>query len=103
MTKKEDIERLVSEIRQKEKYINLLITNAGITGPKADPESSDASKLKDELFNKESFSEWSDTFNTNVTGVYFTTVAFLPLLQACKEAMDICRPLSLLSPPCLVL
>jgi NAD(P)-dependent dehydrogenase (short-subunit alcohol dehydrogenase family) len=60
-----------------------LITNAGIAGPKNEPDSQNASELKEKLFS-ETFSEWSDTFNTNVSAVYFTTVAFLPLLQAGK-------------------
>lgn len=45
MTKKEDLEKLVSEIRKKEKHIY-----------------------------------------TNVASVYFTTVAFLPLLQAGEDS-----------------
>lgn len=85
VTKKEDLEDLVAKISKKEKFINLLITNAGISGPKAEPESEKAAELKETLFS-ESFSEWSDTFQTNVTAVYFTTVAFLPLLQAGKES-----------------
>ncbi|PBP16200.1 putative Vacuolar fusion protein CCZ1 [Diplocarpon rosae] len=86
VTKKEDLENLVAEISKKEKYINLLICSAGISGPKAEPESEKASELKKTLFEGESFGEWSDTFNTNVSGVYFTTVAFLPLLQAGRES-----------------
>jgi len=82
VTKKEDLERLVKEIEAKEDHVDLLITNAGISGPKAEPSESDGKALKDELWNNETFSEWSDTFNTNVSSVYFTTVAFLPLLQA---------------------
>jgi len=86
VTKKKDLENLVAQISKKEKYINLLITNAGISGPKAEPDSEKASELREQLFNGETFSEWSDTFNTNVSAVYFTTVAFLPLLQAGKES-----------------
>lgn len=70
VTKKEELENLVATISNKEKYINLLITNAGIAGPKAEPESEKASELKERLFNGESFSQWSDTFNTNVSAVY---------------------------------
>lgn len=86
MTSKDSLENLVAEISKKESHLDLLITNAGISGPKAEPESEDASKLKETLFNSESFSEWSDTFNTNVSSIYFTTVAFLPLLQAAKQS-----------------
>jgi NAD(P)-dependent dehydrogenase (short-subunit alcohol dehydrogenase family) len=74
----------VKEVEKRESYINLLITNAGISGPKNEPDSEDASELKKKLFS-ETFSQWSDTFNTNVSAVYFTTVAFLPLLQAGKD------------------
>ena len=70
VTKKEDLENLVSEISKKEKYINVLICNAGISGPKAEPESEKATELKETLFKGESFQEWSDTYNTNVSAVY---------------------------------
>jgi NAD(P)-dependent dehydrogenase (short-subunit alcohol dehydrogenase family) len=70
VTKKSDLENLVSEISKKEKHIDLLVCNAGISGPKAEPESEDAKELKERLMNNESFEEWSDTFNTNVSAVY---------------------------------
>jgi len=86
VTKKDDIESLVAEISSKEKHINLFVAAAGISGPKAEPDSSSAKQLKETLFNSESFSEWSETYNTNVSSVYFSTVAFLPLLQAAKSS-----------------
>lgn len=86
VTKKEDLEKLVDEISQKEKHVNLLITNAGISGPKAPPDTPNASDLKAKLWASESFSAWSSTFNTNVSAIYFTTVAFLPLLQAAPKS-----------------
>jgi len=86
VTKKSDLENLVSEIKKKEKYINILVTSAGISGPKAPPDKEDATEQKDNLWNSESFEEWGDVYNTNVSAVYFTTVAFLPLLQAGKES-----------------
>ena len=58
------------------------MTNAGISGPKAVPASASADELHDELWSSESPDEWNAVFNTNVSAVYFTTVAFLPLLQA---------------------
>ena len=59
-----------------------LVTNAGVSGPKGIPEASDASELHMQLWNAESVEDWSSVMTTNVTSVYFTTVAFLPLLQA---------------------
>ncbi|KAI9801311.1 MAG: hypothetical protein M1833_002881 [Piccolia ochrophora] len=82
VTKKEDLERVVAEISKKEKYVNLLITNAGVSGPKAEPDLTGAQELKDKLWGAEGFDEWNSVFNTNVSSVYFTTLAFLPLLQA---------------------
>jgi NAD(P)-dependent dehydrogenase (short-subunit alcohol dehydrogenase family) len=85
VTKKEDLEALVKDLQTKEKYINLLICNAGISGPKAEPEHDDADDLKAKLWDNESVEDWNTTYNTDVTAVYFTTVAFLPLLQAAIE------------------
>jgi NAD(P)-dependent dehydrogenase (short-subunit alcohol dehydrogenase family) len=41
--------------------------------------------MKDKLWSGESVEEWDQTWRTDVTAVYFTTVAFLPLLQAAIE------------------
>ncbi|KAI9850089.1 MAG: hypothetical protein M1838_006101 [Thelocarpon superellum] len=82
VTKKDDLDRIVQEIGSKEKHIDLLIANAGIAGPKAEPDEAHGQALKDKLWSSEEFGQWSDVFNTNVSAVYFTTVAFLPLLQA---------------------
>lgn len=84
MTSKDDLENLVHEIGKREAHIDLLITNAGIAGPKSETDSADARELKGKLFS-ETFAQWSDTFSTNVSAVYFTTVAFLPLLQAGRD------------------
>lgn len=86
ITKKEDIESLVSRISKKEKYLNILVNNAGISGPKNPPDAEKATEQKDKLFGNESFEEWDDVYRTNVSAVYFTTAAFLPLLQAGKES-----------------
>ncbi|KXJ95624.1 hypothetical protein Micbo1qcDRAFT_217339 [Microdochium bolleyi] len=95
VTKKEDLQKLVSDISEKEKYITLLVCNAGVSGPKAEPEHEDAEDLKAQLWENESFEDWSDVFNVNVSSVYFTTVAFLPLLQAGIEPKG---PLSAFTP-----
>lgn len=85
VTKKDELEKLVKEISSKEKYINLLVAAAGISGPKAEPDHEDAEELKKTLWENESPEEWAETYNTDVTAVYFTTVAFLPLLQAATK------------------
>ncbi|KAI4794360.1 NAD(P)-binding protein, partial [Aureobasidium sp. EXF-8845] len=85
VSKKADLEKLVKQIEEKEKCIHLLVANAGIGGPKAEPDKEDAGELKDKLWEAESVEEWNETYSTDVTSVYFTTVAFLPLLQAAIE------------------
>ncbi|KAK5105827.1 hypothetical protein LTR62_002107 [Meristemomyces frigidus] len=82
VTKKEDLEKIVKEVESKEGYINMLMCNAGIGGPKAPPEQTDAKDLKKNLWENETVEAWNETYSVDVTSVYFTTVAFLPLLQA---------------------
>jgi NAD(P)-dependent dehydrogenase (short-subunit alcohol dehydrogenase family) len=85
VTKKEDLESLVTQLSEKEKSIHLLVCNAGVSGPKAEPQHAEADDLKARLWENESVEDWQDTYRTDVTAVYFTTVAFLPLLQAAIE------------------
>ncbi|KAL8669679.1 MAG: hypothetical protein Q9168_005736 [Polycauliona sp. 1 TL-2023] len=88
VTSKEQLSKLVKDISSKEPHINLLVANAGISGPKGIPENSDATQMSKDLWSSESPPEWADVFNTNVTSVYFTTLAFLPLLQASQKHQD---------------
>ncbi|KAI9706281.1 MAG: hypothetical protein M1820_004856 [Bogoriella megaspora] len=85
VTSKADLERAYQEVSKKEKYINLLVCAAGLQGTKAIPDEEHAPSLKEKLWNEEEPKVWNDNYNTNVTAVYFTTVAFLPLLQAGTE------------------
>jgi NAD(P)-dependent dehydrogenase (short-subunit alcohol dehydrogenase family) len=86
VTSKKELETLYDEIVSKEKYLNLLICAAGISGAKAEPKDEEATSLKERLWNNETFEVWNETYNTDVTSVYFTTVALLPLLQAGTES-----------------
>ncbi|QIW97979.1 hypothetical protein AMS68_003497 [Peltaster fructicola] len=85
VTKKDDLANLVKQLEEKEKHLNLLFCNAGVPGPSAEPKHSDADKLKEELWENETVDQWQDTYKTDVTAVYFTAVAFLPMLQAAME------------------
>jgi hypothetical protein len=55
--KEVDLDRLVNEISSKEEHTNLLITAAGIPGPKAEPDQEETSSLKAKLWYKESFEQ----------------------------------------------
>lgn len=86
VTKKDQLEAMYKDLSLKEKHINLLIAAAGISGEKAEPDQERATDMKEKLWNNETFEGWSETYNTDVTSVYFTTVALLPLLQAGTES-----------------
>ncbi|GAA5829335.1 hypothetical protein JCM11251_005011 [Rhodosporidiobolus azoricus] len=81
VTKKEDLKRLVKEIEERVGGLHILVNNAGIAGPKTPMDKEKPlEKLAAELFNEEQ-SAWDDVFRTNVQNIFFTTMAFLPLLQ----------------------
>jgi len=86
VTKKPDLERMYEALCKKEKYINLFIAAAGISGERGEPDSDKATDMKAKLWEKETFEGWGETYKTDVTAVYFSTVALLPLLQAGTES-----------------
>lgn len=83
VTSTESIQKLVKEIESKEKALHVLINNAGISSSTANTEADDPKQLQQELFHNSSstFDEWERVFRTNVSQLFFTTAAFLPLLQ----------------------
>lgn len=42
--------------------------------------------MKSKLWDNESVEAWNDVYSHDVTSVYFTSVAFLPLLQAASRS-----------------
>jgi len=84
MTDKASLDSLVKSLESKEKYLSLFVAAAGVSGPKASPDTSDAKQMQKNLW-QESPEDWASTYNTNVTAVYFSTVAVLPLLQAAPK------------------
>ncbi|EON62670.1 hypothetical protein W97_01894 [Coniosporium apollinis CBS 100218] len=85
VTSKDDLEKCVKAFSEKEDHLDLLLTAAGITSTKAAPDTEDAGDLKAKLWDNETFEDWRNTYNTDVAAVYFSTVAFLPLLQAATK------------------
>lgn len=87
MTSKEAIHKLVREIESKEQALHILINNAGISSTKANTDAEDPKELQQELFTSENsnFDEWEQVYRTNVCQAFFTTTAFLPLLQKGSE------------------
>jgi len=87
ITSKESIAKLRDEISSKEKYLNILVNNAGIAGPTNETEKAaeSAEALAAELWKNE-FDDWQKVYATNVTGYYFMSVAFLPMLSKATQS-----------------
>ncbi|KAL2061045.1 hypothetical protein VTL71DRAFT_9097 [Oculimacula yallundae] len=87
ITSKDEIAKLFKEISSKEKHLDILINNAGIAGNTQQTEAKTAEEMKKNLFDDESstFDDWVNTYRTNVPQLFFTTMAFLPLLQKSTE------------------
>lgn len=80
---KNDIKRLVREVKSREKCRCILINNAGINPSSQKPEGEPAEDFRKNLFDPENanFEDWALTYKTNVAQLYFMTPAFLPLLE----------------------
>jgi NAD(P)-dependent dehydrogenase (short-subunit alcohol dehydrogenase family) len=84
---KADIERLASEMSKKEpEGIQLLVNNAGIArddntkfSSAGEPDMEDPVAIS-KHFMKSDPQSWADTFQTNSTGPFFVSMAFLPQL-----------------------
>ncbi|KAF8578953.1 NAD(P)-binding protein [Ramaria rubella] len=83
VTSRDSLVSLVSTIESQTGHINLLINNCGIFGPKIDYPSPNTEDIKD--FQKSlwegSPKDFQQTFEVNSTAIYYTTVAFLDLLD----------------------
>lgn len=88
ITDKEDIKRLAKEIESREKCLCILINNAGIqAGSKLSPSGEAPEDFQKNLLDTEhaNFDNWTDEYRTNTAQLYFTTLAFLPLLQKATD------------------
>lgn len=88
ITSKESISSLVAEISKKEKHIDLLVNNAGISTKKTlevEKGEESAEALSKEMFSEE-WEDWEQVYRTNVIGYFFMSTAFLPLLSAATKA-----------------
>ena len=82
VTSKETLQRLAAQIASETGYINVLIANSGILGPRAKPASPESSieEYQASLWDAD-FDRYTQTFEVNVSAVYFSVVAFLTLLD----------------------
>ncbi|KAI9714147.1 MAG: hypothetical protein M1812_006475 [Candelaria pacifica] len=82
VTSKASLQKLASQITRETGYINVLIANSGISGPSVkalNPEAS-VQEVQEYLW-APSMEEFNETYEVNTTGVFYTTIAFLDLLD----------------------
>lgn len=88
ITDKDSITACVKEISGKEKFVNLLVNNAGATsvnyGPSGLPNGS-PEEISKTMMDNQSFDDWLSIYKVNVASYYFTSVAFLPLVCAARD------------------
>ncbi|KAK7689891.1 hypothetical protein QCA50_006530 [Cerrena zonata] len=86
VSSQESILNLVGIIKARHGYINLLVNNAGMALnllPKLPtPKDGDIKAYQQALWNAGSPGDFSKTFEVNTTAIWYTTVAFLELLDA---------------------
>ncbi|CAG8052989.1 unnamed protein product [Penicillium olsonii] len=104
VTSKESLEAAYQAVAAQTTHVDLLIANSGIMGPLMKPPQPAAdgslpplSKVRDELFNIP-MEEFNNVLNVNVTGAYYTFLAFLPLLEAANKRRAAPQPGVLSSP-----
>ncbi|KAK3319689.1 hypothetical protein B0T19DRAFT_445492 [Cercophora scortea] len=85
VTSKDSLQSAVDQITAETGYINLLIANSGILGQTNRWDwtfTKPIAEVRAELFTKNSMEAFTDVFHVNVTGAFFTLIAFLELLDA---------------------
>ncbi|KAJ5932396.1 hypothetical protein N7516_006885 [Penicillium verrucosum] len=80
ITSKESLEAAYQAVAAQTTHVDLLIANSGIMDGSLPP----LSQVRDELFNIP-MEEFNTVLNVNVTGSYYTVLAFLPLLEAANK------------------
>ncbi|GAB1316981.1 Short-chain dehydrogenase/reductase sat3 [Madurella fahalii] len=83
VTSKESLQAAVDKVTAEVGYINLLVANSGVLGPRAawNPDLS-VSEVRARMFDQAVMEQMTETMQVNVTGAFFTMVAFLELLDA---------------------
>jgi len=89
VTSRESLLSIAKHVETETGYINLLICNSGQLGPPSSggddmPKESSAATLSQisNFFLAQPMQDWNDTFALNCTAVFYTAMAFLPLLGA---------------------
>ncbi|WPG99561.1 Hypothetical protein R9X50_00237800 [Acrodontium crateriforme] len=100
VTSKESLEKVAEQVSKEQGYVNLLFANAGVIGPivkKSLPEKGsglDGRPSIDEMQKAlwgPSMEEFTNTSHVNCTGVFYTAVAFMALLDAGNKQQNVAQ------------
>jgi NAD(P)-dependent dehydrogenase (short-subunit alcohol dehydrogenase family) len=82
VTSKESLQSAVDIVTKETGFVNLLVANSGELGPlkRLDHDLS-IKELRKTLFEEVSIEEFTQTLNVNITGAYYSMLAFLELLD----------------------
>lgn len=90
VTSKESLKNCVEQVSKEVDHVDVLVANSGVSGPSAQPqpktnnEPFSLAEIQEHLWNVP-MEEFNRTSEVNVTGVFYTAVAFLPLLDAANK------------------
>lgn len=95
VTNKESLKKVVEQVKQEQGFINLLFANSGIIGPsnsapitKSEPPS--VKEFADHCL-QPGVEDFTQTFNVNVSGVLYTAMSFLELLDAGNKKRNVAQ------------
>ncbi|KAF2178906.1 NAD(P)-binding protein [Zopfia rhizophila CBS 207.26] len=95
VTDKDSLAKVADQVRREQGYINLLLANAGVPGPRPDEHLSNDANSKPTIkeFQDACWEPGMDFFtsalNVNCTAVFYTTIAFLDLLDAGNKKRNV--------------
>lgn len=93
VTSKASLAEAVKAVERDTGHLNLLVCNSGIGGPPSEPQITPHTTI--EQWRNQQLSadpaDWNQTFNVNVTSVWFTTMAFLLLLDSGNKRGNIAQ------------
>ena len=83
VTSKDALAKAAAQVQQEVGFLNLLIANSGISGPlfEGAPKEPSLKEWKDWMWENWSAEEFTKTYQVNNTSVFFTSMAFLELLD----------------------
>ena len=83
VTSVSSLQAAVDTVTSQTGFINLLVANSGVPGPTAgyDP-SKPVSEIRKAIFTQETMDAMTQALHVNVSGAFYTMIAFLELLEA---------------------